>query len=300
MASLSKILEKLTYRRLSLLILVVTLLPILFPIGLPLPIAEQTINFKKEIDRLPKGSVVAYGVQITGAGAVPESIDMLTVVSKYLAERGLKVVYVGFADVSPTTVQTTIKRSGVEATYGWKYGEDYVITSYLPGDEPAIASFAADVQTSVATDFSGTPVDKIPLMKVLKTLNDFKLAISYYQSFTYAEMFARQWGSKYSSVPWIVVGMLATVAPYYPTVCRGNLDLNRGMAEFEVIVGMPGLFAARTDARNTLGFTLLALLVAGNIAYYQTVGFRKRVGVGFERAFFGKEEGSKEKGDGGQ
>jgi len=299
MASLGKILEKITYRRLALLIVVVALIPILFPIGLPLPVDQTTINFKKEIDILPKGSVVAFGVQITGAGAVPDAIDYLTDTSRYLAERGLKVLYVGFADVSPSTVQTAIQHSGVETKYGWKYGEDYVITPYLPGDEPAIASFAAGVQTAVAADYFGTSVDKLPLMKGLKTLNDFQLAISYYGSYTYVDMFARQWATKYPSVPWIVIGILPTVAPYYPTLCRGVLDQARGMAEFEVIAGLPGVYAARTDARNTVGFTVVILLVASNIAYYKTFGFRKRAGLGFERAFFGKEEGSKEKGDGG-
>ena len=295
MPTLTDIINKISYRRLATILLLVTCIPIIFPMGLPIPVSSQTTDFKKAVDALPPGSVVAFGFQMSNIGQIPQYGPGYQVITKYLASRKLKVVYVCVSDVSPLTVEDVIKSSGVEATYGWKSGEDYVITPYIAGEETALASFASDVQGTVATDYYGTPVSQIPLMKNLRTLADFKLAIASYGTFTFADMFARQWAGKYPSVPWVVFGMLGTVAAYYPSLARGVLDLDRGGAEFEVLTRLPGVYSSRMDARNLYGFTLVILLLAGNVAYYKAVGMRKRVGAGFERAFFGEEKKEGEK-----
>ena len=295
MLTLDDIIKKITYRRLATIILIVTCIPIIFPIGLPIPVSSQTIDFRKVIDALPPGSVVAFGFQMSNIGQIPQYGPGYQVITKYLASRNLKVVYVCVSDVSPLTVEDVIKSSGVEATYGWKRGEDYVITPYIAGEETALAFFASDVQGTVAADYYGTPASQIPLMRGLKTLADFQLAIASYGTFTFADMFARQWTGKYPSVPLIVFGMFGTVAAYYPSLVRGVLDLDRGGAEFEVLTRLAGAYSSRMDARNFFGFALVILMLAGNIAYHQTVGRRKRVGAGFERAFFGKEKKEEEK-----
>jgi len=292
---LDELIKKITYRRLATILLIVTCIPLIYPFGLPIPISPQTLAFREEIDKLPPGSVVAFGFQMSNIGQIPQYGPGYQVITKYLASRKLKVVYVCVSDVSPLTVEDVIKSSGVETIYGWRRGVDYVITPYIAGEETALASFASDVQGTVTTDYYGTPVSQIPLMSNLKTLADFKLAIASYGTFTFADMFVRQWATKFPSVPLIVFGMFGTVAAYYPSLCRGVLDLDRGGAEFEVLVRMPGVYSSRMDARNFYGFTLIILMLAGNVAYYQTVGLRKRVGAGFERAFFGEDKGDEKK-----
>ena len=290
MSTLDNIIKKITYKRLATILLIVTIIPLLMPFGLPIPISPETEDFKTEIDKLTPGSTVAVGWQIAGLGGLPGSRPGYRVITKYLALKGMKIVYISFSDVSPIAAEDTVNGLDVEATYGWKYGEDYVISSYIPGEETAIASFAADVQGTMGTDYYGTPISDLPLMENIKTMNDFDLMISYYGTFTFADMFARQWGSEYPDVPWIAFSQFGTLTAYYPTVCKGALDLARGGAEFESLTNMPGVYISRMDARNLYGFTLLILMLAGNVAYYQTTGFRKKVGAGFEKAFFGEEK----------
>jgi hypothetical protein len=290
MVTLDDFVRKITYKRLATILMIMAVIPLIHPLGLPIPISAQTDAFKAEIDKLSPGSVIAFGFQIAGIGGIPQYSPGWQVITKYIASRQLRIVYVCVSDVSPIGVEDAIRSSGVETTYGWKKGVDYVITPYIAGEETALASFASDVQGTVATDYYGTPASQLPLMSNLTTLADFQLTIASYGTFTFADMFARQWAGKYPTVPMIVYGMFGTVAAYYPTLVRGALDLDRGSAEFEVLVRQPGIYASRMDARNTFGYTLIILMLLGNIAHYQTGGFKKKAGAGFERAFFGEQK----------
>jgi hypothetical protein len=290
MSTLDNLLKKITYTRLATILLVVAAIPLIYPFGLPIPISPETDAFKAEIDKLEPGSIIAIGWQMASISGLKGSAPGYRVITKYLAQQGMKAVYVCVSDVSPIAAEDTITGSGVETTYGWTYGEDFVISSYIPGEETALASFARDVQGTLAADYYGTPVANLPLMEGLRTMNDFDLMISFFGTFTFADMYARQWGAEYPDVPWIAFCQFGTVTAYFPELVKGALDLDRGGAEFEVIVNMPGVYSSRMDARNFYGFTLIILMILGNIAYYQTAGFRKRVGAGFERAFFKEEQ----------
>ncbi|MEM2921705.1 MAG: hypothetical protein QXF26_05240 [Candidatus Bathyarchaeia archaeon] len=298
MSALDRVIKKITYRRLATLMVIVTIIPILIPLGLPLPVDRRSIDFKEQIDKLPPGSKVVWGVEIVGAGDIPVYRPAGKAIAEYLAVRKLKVVVVCMKDIVPSAMEDYFRLAKVEEKYGWKYGEDYVITPFIPGEETAMASFAADVWGTISTDYRGTPLSELPLMRDIHSLKDFDLAISMYGTFTFGEMWARQWPAKYG-IPWIVYGLYGTVAAFYGTLCLGNLDLIRGGAEFEYLTGLYGENMSRMDSRNFFGTTLVALIIIGNVSYWAVTGGKRKVGAGFERAFFKKEE-FKEESEGGE
>jgi hypothetical protein len=293
MAFLDKALKKISYKGLATIMVIVTLIPIIWTLGLPLSVDFRSVDFKNQIDALPEGSKVVWGIELSSTGDIPVYRPAAIAIAAYLAIRHLKVVVVCFKDYVPTAAAQYFALAKVEEKYGWRYGVDYVITPFISGEETAMASFAADIWGTISTDYLGTPLSQLPLMQECHSLADFKLAISMYGTFTYADMFARQWAAKYH-IPWIAYGAYATLAAYYGNLLKGCLDLIRGGAEFEYLTGLYGENLSRMDCRNTYGTTLIVLIILGNIAYWATVGLKKKVGAGFERAFFGKEETEKE------
>lgn len=85
MPTLDDIIKRITYRRLATILLVVSCIPLIYPLGLPVPVSLQTNDFKKEVDKLAPGSVVAFGFQMSNIGQIPQYGPGYEVITKYLA-----------------------------------------------------------------------------------------------------------------------------------------------------------------------------------------------------------------------
>jgi hypothetical protein len=97
-------------------------------------------------------------------------------------------------------------------------------------------------------------------MDGINTLDDVDLGVlPPYEVLTFGAEAARQWGGRGLKI--IDASNYAPIAPYYgpDKYFLGALDADRGMAEYEVLVGLPGSEAAKMDIRNGVGITILAL-----------------------------------------
>jgi hypothetical protein len=261
---------KVTRFQMAILLTVLAILPVFLaligiPLVLPLTRGQITIDFYNCIQQLPAGSKVAWANQLTFKEYLGKR-DVYRAIIYQLFDRKCKVVMCSFAPDTPQIWLDMIALSGVKNKYGVKEGIDYVIFPYLPGDEVALATVAANFHSAFATDIRGVPIQDIPLMQEIHTLKDFQLSIVDAWSNTFIDMFARQWPATYG-VKAISHLNYPTAAPYYGTLIQGVLDGVRGYAEYESLTGYAGEELLKLDSRNMQGLLLIILLTVGNLAY---------------------------------
>jgi len=256
------------YRWLYALSLVLMIIPILRPLGLPTVVSEPTKGFYNAIVDLPPGSVVAvsFGASLS---LLDEQEAQFIATWKILFQHDLKVIfYCTYAD-SMIILNEELDKIVKPQSYGKVYGEDYVRLPYAPLGEPGEAAFATNIRGVFPADIYGTPLDEIPLMKDINDYKGIDLVHFQYTSCTDIEWPIRQW-----VVPYGMKCIVSTLgccgpmaAPYYPKQIPGFLSGSGMGTELEVLSGNPGPGAVMSDAKNFGVLGLLLFLVIGNLSY---------------------------------
>jgi hypothetical protein len=247
----------------GLILLVVASIPLWVALGLPMPISYTTQGLYDAIVKLPKGSIVCFGWQAVKFEQYQGQETTAAALFKLMHSRGLKVVCFSLGGLAPLFFEDIYRRNRLVELYGLKYGEDYVITPFVAGEETALAAFAKDTWATISTDIYGNPVKELPLMQRCRTGNDIALGIMSSYSWSNYDQYIRQWGHAFK-IPLVqVFHSFNPIAYAYPWPVVGALDGDRGNAEFEYLSGFPGAALARLEAANMINATLICMLVGG-------------------------------------
>jgi hypothetical protein len=261
-------LGEIDYRWLYALSLVLMVVPILRPFGLPTVVSEPTKGYYKAIVDLPPGSVVAVSFG-SSLALLDEQEAQFIATWKVYFQHDLKVIfYCTYAD-SMIILNEELDKIVKPESYGKAYGVDYVRLPYAPLGESGEAAFATNIRGVYPTDIYGTPLDEIPMMKDINDHTGIDLIHFQYTSCTDVEFVIRQWVVPYGKKAIITTlgccGPMA--APYYPTQIKGFLSGSGMGTELEVLSGNPGPGAVMSDAKNLGILGLLLFLLLGNISY---------------------------------
>lgn len=264
-------------RYVYLIVLILCSIPVLKPLGVPIIISEETKEFHREIEVLNPGDNVFISVDLDAAGYPEIGYPLITVI-KELFKRDVKVIIAAWASPTPLLILPDLEM--VTKAAGVEYGVDWMFYGFVPGGEPAIASIAANLH-SFPTDFWGKPVDELPILKDLKTIEDVQLVIHGSIGMDAHGFVVRQINLAYGVRCIDICSRMVypTIAPYvdagqFSAVIKGA----RAAAEYEQIVGMPGKSSQSTDSQ---------VLVQGG---YLVLGIVYAIADGIVRATAEKEE----------
>ncbi len=248
------------------LLVIVLLIPLARPIGLPVSVGHYVQKSYEVIDKLQAGDIIFMeaGYSISGASDVePQTIAIV----KHLMKKGVKLVWVSVIAEGGSIVENLM------APYekaGKKYGEDWVNLGYLSGVENAIATYCRDLKKAYPKDFRGNSTDTVPILKDIKTVSDSKMFIFFTTG--NADMYVRQ-VSPYK-IP-LIGGLISTISlqaePYVQSgQLAGILSGLRGGAEYETLMKDPGIGVASMDAQS-MGHVLIVLfIIFANVSYFVT------------------------------
>ncbi|MGI6358051.1 MAG: hypothetical protein ACOX2K_05070 [Bacillota bacterium] len=258
-------LQNIDRRIIYVLLLLVTSIPLLSPLGMPLqvnPMTEAVYNIIEDLD--PAKDVVLLSFDY-GPGAGLDAHVVPTVVVDHLTTRGIKWVSVSFAPEGPMMADQII--AGLEQR-GYKYGEDFANLGYMAGEENAIRLFALDSQV-IPTDTRGNKVADLPMMKNIKTVKDF----AFVHQFTSNDpvWWIRQavdpMGIRFAAG--VVTVSVPSAMPYYNSgQMVGLLGGLRASAEYELLINKPGRGLAMMDAQSMGHLLIIGFIVLGNIGYF--------------------------------
>lgn len=247
------------------LLLVVCTIPLLRPLGIPLPISPMTEAVYNIIEGLdPAKDVVLLSSDYEPGNGLDAHVVPAAVV-EHLTLRGIKWVSVSFNPNGPMMNNMLIE--DLEKR-GYKYGIDFANLGYLAGDENAIRLFALDCLT-IPTDVRGNKVADLPVMQGIKTVKDFAFVHQFNAGGpeSWARQVIDQMGITYA-LGTVTVSVPAAMPYYNSGQIKGLLGGLRAGAEYEALLQKPGRAAAMMDAQSMAHLLIIGFIALGNIGYF--------------------------------
>ncbi len=267
-------LQDIDRRWIYLLCWIFVLFPLLFPLGLPIPIQNESKSWYNYIDKIPNGSLVIFA-PMYGTSGMPELFPMTIATMHHLWSKNVKIIVVSFWTEGPLVFNTLLTQLN-PTSYGKVYGKDWINLGYIPGGETAMRAFGDDIIKTAVKDYQNSqPTSSYEMMQTIKNADDIDLIISIETGTPGLTEWLRQWNTPYG-VP-IVVGCIGVSAPgMMPYLQSGQLSaLLPGLtssAEYELLVNRKGLGVAGVDAVSMSHILVTILVILGNVGYFATRG----------------------------
>lgn len=257
-------------RFIFLLIGAVTLLPLLYPVGLPVRVSPEVQKVYDYIERLPAGAVLLLSLDFDPASK-PELYPMALALLRHAFRKDLRVVGTTLWVTGTGMAETAFTQVAREA--GKENQKDYVFLGYAPGEANAVISMGQNLQAAFPTDYYGTPTAELPVLKHVRSLRDVQYAVSLSAGFPGLDTWYVYGKEKYGFE--LGGGCTAVSAPrFYPLLDTGQINglLGglRGAAEYETLMHLTGKATAGMDAQSATHFLIIVLIVVCNLFYFLT------------------------------
>lgn len=255
-------------RWIFLVVAVAVVLPLAFPLRLPIEPSPPTRALYAAVEALPPGALVCMSFDY-GPGTRVECHPMALAGLRQVFRRDGKVVAIALWPEGALFAREALRQVGAEM--GRKEGVDWVNLGYKSGGEVVLRGIAEDFRMIYTTDLAGRRVDDLPLMRRVRGWKSFDLVCDWSMGnpglLQHVRVVATQYGRP------LVGGVTAVTAPEaYPFLnsgqVRGLLSGLRGAAEYEVLVGHPGSATRGMDAQSVVHFVIAGFIVVANLVYF--------------------------------
>ena len=264
-------LEKLDRRWLFLVVGVLTLGPLIHPLGLPLTTSPPVKKFNDAVAAVPDGSIVLMSCDYD-PGSKPEVVPMTKTALRQLFDKHCRIVLTCLWPGGSSLVDQTVE--SVVAEYRARgrapiYGQDYVDLGYKAGNEAVMVLMGKGVANAFPQDERANATASLPMMRDVRDYSSFAMLVNISSGYPGTKEWVQQVNSRFH-LP-MVSGCTAVSAPeYYPYLQAGQLQgLLGGMAgaaEYEVLVKAPGLATRGMDAQSLAHIFIALMIILGNLA----------------------------------
>ena len=259
---------KVDRRIIFLVIGICTLLPLLYPVGLPIKISPEVRGVYDYIESLPERSVVLLSMDFDPASK-PELHPQAIAILRHAFRKNLRVIGMTLW-VSGTGMADQLL-SQVARETGKEYGKDYVFLGWSPGGNAVIINMGQDLYNTFPSDYSGRPTKGLPVLDGVLTLKDVNYAVSLAAGNPGVEAWYVFGKDKYKFE--LGGGCTGVIAPgLYPLLRSGQINGLigglRGAAEYESLIGRKGRAVAGMDAQSATHAAIVVLVIICNLFYF--------------------------------
>ena len=260
---------KVDRRWIFLVIGLAVLLPLFFPLGLPIRATNATQRVYDAVDDLEPNSKVLVSFEY-GPSTKPEIHPMAIAILRHLFTNNQKV-YVTCLWPDGQFMAEDALTEIAEQEFGLTYGEDYVLLGFRPGNEAVVKGLVSNLRKLYTTDARGTLVDQIPMMANVNKVKDFDFIFSasagYPGTIEWVQYAADPTGVPMSTGTTSI--QVNDVMPYVQSgQVKGILAGMPGAAEYEALIGSPGIGTSGMDAQSIAHLVIVLFIVFGNITYF--------------------------------
>jgi len=247
------------------ILILLAFIPVIFPLGLPVPIQEITKLSYDAVDELNPGDLIAISFDY-GGGSAAELYPQNLVMMKHALSKDLRIITIAFAIAGSEMAEICIAESGYKAEK--EYGVDYVNLGFAAGFETAMSAFAKDPHALLNKDFYGTPIEDIQIMDDFHSIEDLKLIA--FTTATSQDHYIRQWTGYSTKVIGCIQSLYFSVMNVYMGTGQivGFINGLRGSAEYELLAKELGVGVMTMDQASVTHLYAVLLLVIGNIGYF--------------------------------
>jgi hypothetical protein len=262
-------------------VFILTVILLLFPLGLPLAISPEVRHTYELVDSLEPGDLVIINFCLSASGYAQLQGACNSMIDHVFQKEGVLVIFTSTADQAPIMLEEIIANNGelmpghTDYPYyqinGKQYGEDYVNMGYYPGLFKWIASLSADFRPALGNnDWYNIDVSDFFDSHNLNSAEDVDLVISF-DSDDGAGDFMNYFFLEYGTpVVQSMIGVMVanSKVQYNAGNYAGIVPSIRGAAEYQYLANYPGYALTQMDAFSVVQFFLILLMVLGNIGYY--------------------------------
>jgi len=246
------------------------------PLNLPIAVSDETRKFYDTLESLEgtgKAVLVIFTIPPAFWGEMYHT--MFSALQHIFLLKDVKLVLVPvFAAPGVGLVNSLLRE--LYNPLNKTYGVDYVMLQFIPSMVgPALAAMADNFRATFQTDIRGTPIDKLPIMENINTLDDFGVVIFACPAKEHPSLAVVLY-PRYPKMTYLAICMAGGymfIAPYLGNVYKAGLWGITMAAEYQQLFGGP-YTAARQQCDGISLYHILGLLmlVLGNI-----IGFREIV-----------------------
>lgn len=272
-----KFLSELDVRVIYICLFIVTLVPILFPIGIPIKTGQDTVDYYAELKKLTPDDIVLVSWNI-GFDALMELKASNYVTMNLIMESGAKMVHVFghtegpglfplvFGDLDYGIVgELTDEMNAL----GYTEGDDYIVLGYIMLNEPSVVSIARDFKNFVRVDWKGKSISGT-FLDAVEDPSDFSLIVDFSAGF-FSDAVVRHFAMDFGT-PMIISSIGVSIPQNMLFVDAGYvqavLGSTRGGAELEFLSGKPGFGLQAMDSFTIIHYFYILVIILGNIAYF--------------------------------
>jgi hypothetical protein len=240
-------------------------IPLISPIGLPVPVQKTTLGVYNKIESLKSGDVAVIGSNIGAAIYAEVYPQYIAVLEHLLRKPGVKIVLVGHGIEAPIWAERALNE--LNAPNRKTYGVDFVHLGYIAGEEAAIAGLCRDIHALLKVDHGGRPLSDLPMMNNIRNAKDFTIVIDFTASAD-SQYWLNQAYASYGTA--IGFGLTAIKVPdayayYMAGQIFGIIESLSGAAQYENLIRKPGMAVTGMDAQSLAHLLYIALILLGNI-----------------------------------
>jgi len=163
-------------RYIFVIIAVVVMLPLFYPLGLPIRPTDSSLKAYEALENLQPNSKVLVSFEY-GPSTKPELHPMAIGVLRHLFRNGHQV-YVTCLWPDGQFMALEALQDIAEDEFHLNYGTDYVLLGFRPGNEAVVKGIVSDLRKMYTVDTRGTLIDDIPMMQGIRNINDFDFLFS--------------------------------------------------------------------------------------------------------------------------
>ena len=254
-------------RILTLIGVVLILIPLVSPIGLPLPMNKYTVDVYEQIDSFPEDSVVLIDCQ-TGLGYWGAMGPPFQAVLKHMLSKGFKIIGWSGGEEGPLMWWKVWESLPENLVNQYEYGVDWCYLGFITGEESAMMKAGEDLKSLVKEDYQGIPIDELPILENVNSVEDYDIVLYLTGSEAYRGMMYRIWGETFdANLILIAQRAVIPVNMIDAGLIKGYIRGLNGAAEYEILSGTPGAATSQLDALSVFFLYMMFLVVLGNIGF---------------------------------
>jgi hypothetical protein len=277
---------KIDSRIIYILVAVAIVIPIIWPLNLPVNVTEEVLGVYDEIEKLPEGSTILVAFDYEPS-STPEMDPMAIALMRHCFKRGIKVVGISWLQVAPGNAikvlakiqkEFDLKKENGEIDKPIVYGEDYAYMGFQPGLQAMILGIGRDFKGTCKVDCRENDVYSLPILKDIDKLGDFPYMICLHDDaminhwIVYGhEITGVRIGSMCTAV--MAPGIYANLSSEQITGIVGGL---KGGSEYESLLGYRGMATSGMDSQSVIHVVIVIFILIGNIAYLIKENYLKK------------------------
>jgi hypothetical protein len=246
---------------------IVTFIPILFPIGLPVYVTGEVEAVYNRVNALPAGSIVMIPMEYDPA-TMAELQPMAYAILRHCYSKNLKVITTALQIDGVTIIRDDLTK--IAAEFNKKYGVDYIYLGYKPYPGIVILNMGEDFRKPFPRDYYGTALDSFPIMKGVRNYSNCAMIINI-NATSGVDYWINYAHTRYQAP--LAIGVTAVMATdYYAFLSSGQIfgliGGLKGAAEYEKLINHPDFAAKAMDVQSIAHSAIVLFIIIGNIAYF--------------------------------